>query len=89
MAVHNKIAYANLPQLHLDPDNPRLGRENTKRDLSERKILDLMKDRMLEELALSFLESGFGRKQRSPSNAQAARIGKVSETRSNSTFCAR
>ena len=59
MAVHNKIEYAALLQLHLDPDNPRLGRENTKRDLTERKILELMKDWMLEELALSFLESGF------------------------------
>ncbi len=34
-------------------------RENTKKDLSEPKILELMKDWMLEELALSFLESGF------------------------------
>jgi hypothetical protein len=59
MAVHNKIEYATLMQLHLDPDNPRLGRENTRKDLSEPKILDLMKDWMLEELALSFLESGF------------------------------
>ncbi len=59
MAVHNKIQYATLDQLHLDPDNPRLGRENTNKDLTERKILELMKDWMLEELALSFLESGF------------------------------
>jgi hypothetical protein len=59
MAVHNEIKYAKLAELHLDPDNPRLGRENTKRDLSEPKILDLMKDWMLEELALSFLESGY------------------------------
>ncbi len=59
MPVHNKIEYAKLSELHLDPDNPRLGRENTKKDLSEPKILELMKDWMLEELALSFLESGF------------------------------
>jgi transposase-like protein len=59
MAVHNKIDYAKLAELHFDPDNPRLGRENTKKDLRESKILELMKDWMLEELALSFLESGF------------------------------
>ena len=57
MAVHNKLDYATLNELHLDPANPRLGRANTKKELSEPRILELMKDWMLEELALSFLES--------------------------------
>src|SRR5258708_34475053 len=52
MAVQKKIGYASLAQLHLDADNPRLGRENTNRELSEPKILELMKDWTLEELAL-------------------------------------
>jgi len=59
MAVQQKIEYAHLRQLHLDPNNPRLGRENTDTDLSEPQILELMKEWTLEELALSFLESGF------------------------------
>src|SRR6266852_2007899 len=59
MAVQQKIEYARLRQLHLDPQNRRLGRENTDTDLSEPQILELMKEWTLEELALSFLESGF------------------------------
>ena len=59
MAVQRKIKYAKLKQLHLDGNNPRLGRQNTNRELSESRILDLMKDWALEELGLSFLESGF------------------------------
>jgi hypothetical protein len=59
MSVQNRIEYAELKDLYLDALNPRLGRENTGRQLSQDKVLDKMKDWTLEELALSFLESGF------------------------------
>ena len=59
MAISNEIQYASLDELNLDPDNPRLGRENTGRGLRQPKILELMKDWTLDELAVSFMESGF------------------------------
>ena len=59
MAVKNEIKYAPIGELMLDPLNPRLGRANTRPDLPQSKILDLMKDWSLEGLALSFVESGF------------------------------
>lgn len=45
--------------LFLDPQNPRLGRHNIEKGLAQDEILDVMKDWTLEELAVSFLESGF------------------------------
>src|SRR5207249_4083109 len=45
--------------LFLDPQNPRLGRHNIEKGLTQDEILDVMKDWSLEELAVSFLESGF------------------------------
>jgi hypothetical protein len=45
--------------LFLDPKNPRLGRHNIEKGLTQDEILDVMKDWTLEELAVSFLESGF------------------------------
>ncbi|HEV2177128.1 MAG TPA: hypothetical protein VGW33_07995 [Terriglobia bacterium] len=59
MAVQNKIEYSELNDLYLDASNPRLGRENAQHQLSQRQVLEAMKDWTLEELALSFLESGF------------------------------
>ena len=59
MAIANKIEYAKLDDLYLDPHNPRLGRENTGPSVKQSAILDLMKDWALEELAVSFLEGGF------------------------------
>src|ERR1039458_6246077 len=59
MAVQNKIEYSELSDLYLDASNPRLGRQNTERQLSQEQVLDAMKDWTLNELALSFLESGF------------------------------
>src|SRR6266446_1148291 len=50
---------ANLDELYLDPRNPRLGRRNIEKNLSQDEVLELMKDWELEELAVSFLESGF------------------------------
>jgi len=59
MAIKSEIKFAALDDLFLDPMNPRLGRENTGRDVSQDKVLDLMQDWNLDELAVSFLESGF------------------------------
>jgi hypothetical protein len=59
MAISNEIHYAKLDELYLDPLNPRLGRANKRANGSQDKILDLMRDWVLEELAVSFLENGF------------------------------
>lgn len=59
MAINTEIEYAGLQDLCLDPLNVRLGRSNTSPNLPQEKILDLMKDWTLDELAVSFLESGF------------------------------
>ena len=59
MAIGNEIFYEHVDQFSLDPKNPRLGREKTRRQLSQDDILDLMKDWTLEELAVSFIDSGF------------------------------
>lgn len=59
MAIGREIQYAALDDLYLDPMNPRLGRSNKGPNVSQEKVLDLMKDWTLDELAVSFLESGF------------------------------
>jgi hypothetical protein len=59
MEVMPKIETAKLDDLFLDPKNPRLGRHNVERGLSQDEVLELMKDWALEELAVSFLESGY------------------------------
>ncbi|MGC1158355.1 MAG: hypothetical protein WA891_11260 [Acidobacteriaceae bacterium] len=59
MAIGNRIEYADLEDLYLDPDNPRLGREFTHQEKRQSAILEVMKDWALEELAVSFMESGF------------------------------
>ncbi|MEK6261293.1 MAG: hypothetical protein AABP62_22055 [Planctomycetota bacterium] len=53
------IESAELDDLFLDAKNPRLGRHNVEKGLSQDDVLDLMKDWSLDELAVSFLESGF------------------------------
>ncbi len=58
MAIGTKLKYAKLDELYVDPMNPRLGRNNTGRDVSQETVLDLMRDWKLDELAVSFLESG-------------------------------
>jgi hypothetical protein len=58
MAVGTELKFASLDELNLDPMNPRLGRNNTRPDLPQSDILELMKDWTLDELAVSFLESG-------------------------------
>jgi len=59
MAISQKIEYESIENLSLDPHNPRLGRSNTSKELSQDKVMDIMKDWSLEELAESFLKSGF------------------------------
>ena len=53
------IEYAALDQIALDPKNPRLGRSAQNRSLQQHEIFDMLRDWSLEELATSFLESGF------------------------------
>lgn len=53
------IQYADVLDLHLDPLNPRLGRNVADKGLTQDQVLDHMRDWSLDELAVSFLESGF------------------------------
>lgn len=57
--IHDEIEYAKLDDLFLDPLNPRLGRENTGPDVKQSRVIELMLDWTLDELAVSFLESGY------------------------------
>ena len=59
MAIGTEVQYTRLNDLLLDPTNARLGRNNIGRDVKQEKVLELMKDWTLDELAVSFLESGF------------------------------
>lgn len=53
------IEFLKVDDLLLDPRNPRLGRQYTNKALDQSAILDLMKDWTLDELAVSFIESGY------------------------------
>jgi len=59
VAISRKIDYKDLDSLFLDPTNPRLGRDNTGRDVPQSTVLELMQEWRLEELALSFTVNGF------------------------------
>ena len=59
MTVNIKFQYAKLDDLYLDSKNPRLARHRTDPKLSQEEILEIMNDLGLEELAESYLESGF------------------------------
>ncbi|MDE0089510.1 MAG: hypothetical protein OXU23_27595, partial [Candidatus Poribacteria bacterium] len=59
MAIHVELQYARLQDLYLDTKNPRLARHHADADLSQEEVLDLMLNWVLEELAVSYLESGF------------------------------
>ena len=59
MAISIELSHGALDEFSLDPTNPRLGRENAGRNVGQDKVLELMKDWTLDELAVSFLESGF------------------------------
>jgi len=58
MAISTDLRFASIDELYLDPLNPRLGRGNTGRDTPQERVLELMRDWTLEELALSYLENG-------------------------------
>jgi len=58
MAVSKKLDFEELDNLCLDPKNPRLGRHNAGPDVPQDRVLELMADWKLDELAVSFLESG-------------------------------
>lgn len=53
------IKYARIDDLFLDPKNPRLGRNLASPRLSQEKIMAVMRSWSPEELAISFVESGF------------------------------
>ena len=59
METRTEIKYAKLDELYLDAKNPRLGRRDPNENLPQVDILDLMRVWVLEELAVSYLESGF------------------------------
>jgi hypothetical protein len=59
MAIARSIEFVSIDDLSLDPLNPRLGRRDTGRDVSQELVLELMRDWKLDELAVSFLENGF------------------------------
>ena len=58
MAISTKLDYAKLDDLYLDPQNPRLGRHYVNPNSTQEDILDVMSDWTLEELAISYIESG-------------------------------
>ena len=58
MAISKDMKFAKLDELFLDPRNPRLGRNNVGCNVEQSRVLELMKDWTLEELAVSFLEAG-------------------------------
>lgn len=59
MAIHKRLAYEAVGNLFLDPKNPRLGRHNVEKKLTQEQILKEMERYTLDELVVSFLESGF------------------------------
>lgn len=58
MAVSEKLEYHKIDDLLLDPLNPRLGRHRTLPGTPQDKVLEYMTEQVLDELALSFIESG-------------------------------
>jgi hypothetical protein len=58
MPIQTSIAYAQLDDLLLDPENPRLGRRTSTKPLDQAALLDEMAEWKVDELAVSFLENG-------------------------------
>lgn len=59
MGISEELQYARLDELYLDAKNPRLGRPEANAMLSQEQVLDRMRSWTLDELAASYLESGF------------------------------
>ena len=57
--MNAEIQYAPLSDIHLDARNPRLARAARERGLSPEEVYEEMRNWSLDELATSFLESGF------------------------------
>src|ERR1041384_3053864 len=58
MPVSQKLEFAKIDDLYLDPMNPRLGRHYAGHSVKQEEVLRLMETWKLDELAVSFLESG-------------------------------
>lgn len=58
MGISTKLRYAALDDLYLDPKNPRLGRHYANVNSSQEEILEVMDAWTLDELAISYVESG-------------------------------
>lgn len=59
MPTETDLQYASVEDLYLDPKNVRLGRRHIEEGLGQAQILELMRDWTLDELAVSFIESGY------------------------------
>ena len=59
MPLSHTIEFITLEKLSLDPRNPRLGLARSEPPVAQERVLELMRGWKLEELAVSFLESGF------------------------------
>ena len=58
MGISKKLQDATLDELYLDPKNPRLGRHHDKANSTQEEVLEMMQDWVLDELAISYIESG-------------------------------
>ena len=58
MIIHKDPSYNHIDDLYLDPMNPRLGRHRMSPNTSQDELLKIMREWVLDELALSYLESG-------------------------------
>ena len=58
MEISTELQYATLDDLYLDPKNPRLGRHYANPNSTQEDVLDVISDWTLDELAVSYLESG-------------------------------
>ena len=59
MGISTELQYAMLDDLYLDAKNPRLGQHQASTNLSQDEVLDMMRGWVLDELAISYLESEF------------------------------
>lgn len=58
MTIHKDPSYNHIEDLYLDPMNPRLGRHRMSPNTPQDELLKIMREWVLDELALSYLESG-------------------------------
>ena len=58
MGVSTELQYATLDNLYLDPKNPRLGHHPANASSTQEEVLEMMQGWVLDELAISYIESG-------------------------------